>query len=366
MAIKRICPKCKYENKETAKKCQKCDYIFYITDGDDYQESTTWKTFYKAIKSNLMGIINDETIKSYGKYFNFLLSRVADIRPVKTRRKRTLELKHQLFEPRRSRILYPYYYVKIFFTLALIFGFSVLLQNVPLTFLSLSLIVPFVGLWFFFELSKNVIQTSGFELLKAFVLGGLASVAFAILVYRYIDITEYNFEVFLLFALIEEFAKLLLCIFFIRKIKAINLITAILIGFAIGAGFSFLETSRFALYEYAGTNIEMDSIIVVLYRSLFNFFGIGHHYWTAIISGALVYFAYDNHPIQKRVSLLDILRPKFLFWFVIFISAHALFNYYETIYLRIGIGIMTLFVFYRFYITALFSRKIYCNPNGVI
>ena len=286
----RICPKCKYENNETSTRCHNCDYIFYITDTDDYQESPTWKTYYKAIKSHLTGLINDDTIKSYGKYFTFLFSRVADIRPIKERRNRSLELKHQLFEPKQSRILYPYYYIKIFFTLTLIFGFSVLLENVPITFLSLSLIVPFVVLWFFFELSKNVIQTSGFELIKAFVLGGLASVAFAVLVYRYIHIEDYNFEVYLLFALIEEFSKLLLCIFFIRKTKAINLVTAILVGFAVGAGFSFLETARYALYEYAGTDISLEAIVVVLYRSLFNFFGVGHHYWTVIISGALVYF----------------------------------------------------------------------------
>ncbi len=362
MEYTKICPKCKCENSELASTCQNCGHVFYITKDQFYEEDKFLSSHYRIEKSNLFGFIVDESIKSYWKCFKNLISRIFDFRRIKDRRQRNNELKNQLFEPKLSRVKYPYFYIKTLLILIFVFALSVLLENVPITYLTLSLIIPFVLMWFLFELTKHLTQISGIDLLKAFTLGGFASVGFAVLIYSYIDIEEYNFWVYLLFAFIEESSKLILCIYFIRKIRGINIISAILIGLAIGAGFNFLETSRYALFEYSNTVITIDTIMEVFLRTVYGLFGIGHHYWSGILSGALVFFAYDNVAIQKKVNLLDIFRKKFLFWLIIFVTIHAVFNYYESIYLRVSLGIITLFVFYRMYITALCSRKICCAP----
>ncbi|XMB72648.1 PrsW family glutamic-type intramembrane protease [Mycoplasmatota bacterium WC30] len=362
MEFSKICPKCKCENSDLASTCQNCGHVFYITKDQFYEEDQFLTSHYKVEKSNLFGLMVDDTIKSYWKCFKTLISRVFDFKRIKDRRLRNNELKNQLFEPKLSRIKYPYYYMKTLLILIFVFALSVLLENVPITYLTLSLIIPFVLMWFLFELTKNLIQISGMDLLKAFVVGGFASVGFAVLVYSYIDIEDYNFWVFLLFAFIEESSKLILCIIFIRKIRGLNIISAILIGFSIGAGFNFLETARYALFEYSNMIISIDSLMEVFLRTVYGFFGIGHHYWTGILSGALVFFAYDNVAIQKRISVLDIFKKKFIFWVIIFVNVHALFNYYESILLRVVLGVISLFVFYRFYISALCSRKISCAP----
>ncbi|NBL00662.1 MAG: PrsW family intramembrane metalloprotease [Erysipelotrichia bacterium] len=157
-----------------------------------------------------------------------------------------------------------------------------------------------------------------------FVVGGITSI---LLVYWMRDYVGYPTVVFLedlLTGLVEETAKLLIVLIFLRTFKVKHMITGMLIGFAVGAGFDVFETANYGMIEFMMNFdfFEMQSVMAT--RALFSLIGVGHHFWTSMLVGALVFF---NQ--KKKVGVTSMFNLNFGLWFLLIVLLHTLNNYLD-------------------------------------
>lgn len=118
---------------------------------------------------------------------------------------------------------------------------------------------------------------------------------------------------------VEEIIKAIFVTIFIAKYKPKNILTGLLIGFAIGAGFSFFENLHYALASFSGDG-KLEYIWIILLRSFFDFV-IGHHYWTAIF--AAFYTFYNSN---RKVTLKNLFDWRVLLALAYAIGLHMLWN----------------------------------------
>lgn len=183
------------------------------------------------------------------------------------------------------------------------------------------IIIPLVVLVFLWELNvpKNI---SIYELIGYFFIGGVTSLLVTEIILRFFatDNKPASYAAF-----VEEPAKLiaaLLCILFFSKRKKLYGINGIIIGAAVGAGFTGFESAQYAF------SLEMTAyygaMYMFVYARLIGAFGT-HTLWCASYSGA---YALACKKGKMRVdAFLDI---DFLIAFVGAVALHFSWNAFAT------------------------------------
>ena len=138
----------------------------------------------------------------------------------------------------------------------------------------------------------------------------------------------------------EEIAKALVAAFFISRLKTKSVVSGLLIGFAVGAGFTVFENLQYGIDYYLvalldgiantilggnSTTLLEDSnstaMAVALARSLTDIFS-GHHYWTGIFGGFFVLFGNKDKPL-----IGNLLNWRIILSIVFCIFLHSFFNF---------------------------------------
>jgi len=175
--------------------------------------------------------------------------------------------------------------------------------------------VPIALVIFFMEVNapRNM---SFFIIMKIFFVGGGASLVVALLLFSFTDnLSGYAGAVIV--GIIEETAKLAIIAYFLNKFRKTKFIlTGLLVGAAVGAGFATFETAGYILrYGMAGGS---DLMMQVLFLRAFLAPG-GHIVWGAILGGALVLAkdSGDNTPFTNK---------KFISFYCMCVAMHAIWD----------------------------------------
>lgn len=216
---------------------------------------------------------------------------------------------------------------------------------------------PLAALVFFFE--TNAFRDLGFgEVLKVFLIGGAASLVITQLLDEVVPSGAGDLGPSLLTGVVEECAKfLIVAIVLVRSKKKVHILSALLIGAAVGAGFAIFESAGYAFRtflasgletvltdpnlfasweqqasQYSNVTTQITLLLEYVYKngfpSMMNTivlrgalgFG-GHVAWAAVEGGALALVAYD-----RPAKWGDLASPRFLKFAVICIVLHGIWD----------------------------------------
>lgn len=193
------------------------------------------------------------------------------------------------------------------------------------------IVIPLAVLCFFWELNipKNI---SLFDLLGAFFIGGILSLAISMLVnvVLYSAAPGLNDSMFSAsFAPVAEepgkfIAAIIVLAFFQKKNKKIYGVTALIIGAAVGAGFSAFESVQYVFNGFSQAGI-IGSLQIMFIR-LFGSFGC-HTLWAAMYTAAFGLAC----SAEKKISVKGLFKWDVWKYFIIACIMHAVWN-------TIGIG----------------------------
>jgi len=273
-------------------------------------------------------------VKAFFDYFSHLPKR-------KSKKVKLALFEDQLFHPEKLSNEGPFMFFNLFMVFVIFFLFAYLIEDIAMTNFTLSLTVPFTMLWYLFE-RHNPRNVSGLTILKWFFFGGMASILIVLIIRYFVGYPDITFVQDLLTGLIEESAKILIVLILLYHKKIEHVMTGILIGFAVGAGFAVFETSLYGMAALLQTS-NFDTMLALIFdRSQFALMGgIGHHFWTGMLAGALVAGSKTGY-----VSLKHLIRPAFLTCYTLVILLHALWNFliaYPLVYYLVLIATITLF-----------------------
>ena len=239
----------------------------------------------------------------------------------KSREETLAELHNQLFHPSLMSPGTPFIFTKIIIVLALIFALSYAITEIALSSLSLSMLVPLSLLWYLYE--RHIPRSiNGIEILRLFIFGGLTSIIFVLYVREFVGYPNIFFLTDLITAIVEETSKIVIVILLVKKIRIEHVMTGMLVGFAVGAGFDAFETVSYGMMDFF-TNLNfsvMQEHIAV--RSGYALIGLGHHFWTGILCGALVSINKTGY-----LQFKDMTHPIFFIWYLIVIGLHTFNNF---------------------------------------
>ena len=188
----------------------------------------------------------------------------------------------------------PWLYLRVLLFMLASFGLSLVAfflfgSVMPLVLIaSLSAVVPLIVFLFESNFSRNI---SIFDLIKIFIWGGLLSL---ICLFFVEPILENEVVTAVVIApIFEELAKAAVAVSFISRIKPQSMLTGLLIGFTVGAGFDTFETLNYSFMAAISGEELVDAlvspVITVVVRTLASFFS-GHHYFTGIFCAVYVLF----------------------------------------------------------------------------
>lgn len=198
----------------------------------------------------------------------------------------------------------------ILLSMILYFGFSLTLEKfegsgrvVPGLIFVGSFAIPFCTLILFTEL--NIQRNISFNrIITAFLLGGLLS----LIITFFISVQIGNYESYVAGA-VEEPAKLLAAIVIGRKFADGKILTGIVIGAAVGAGFAAFESAGYALDTIFSALGHRQNPIAAMHENL-EMRGIlspfGHVVWTAITSGAFWLAMSKKLPEKSAQAFLNL------------------------------------------------------------
>ena len=196
-----------------------------------------------------------------------------------------------------------------------------------------SFAVPLATLVLFLEVNawRNV---SVYEVMQVFLVGGCLSMVATLTLFSIYPVEELDYWGALMVGLIEEFGKAIVAYIFLRRLCKLSVLTGMLIGAAVGAGFAAFESAGYAMkpilaylpyigYATAqGEEIGMDSVLEMTYEiiRLRGFLAPGGHVAWAAISGAGIEMAAKAN---KEISFSLLLSGKFWRLFIIPVLLHA-------------------------------------------
>ncbi|MCD2493022.1 PrsW family glutamic-type intramembrane protease [Lacrimispora sp. NSJ-141] len=175
-----------------------------------------------------------------------------------------------------------------------------------------SFIMPITALLFYWEMNipRNIPL---YEVILMFLAGGVLSFFISMILFQVISTETASFAAFC-----EEPAKLLALAFFLRKSDKKYILNGILIGGAVGAGFSAIESLGYA-FDYAAVGGEVYGTATVVLRGVLS--PGGHVVWAAIYGGALA-MVKGREPL-KGPHFIDL---NFLKYFFISVVLHFIWN----------------------------------------
>lgn len=254
------------------------------------------------------------------------------------------QLKHVLFEPTKVETHKPrlFWQTFLFFIFVAILGFSI--EDIVLTNFALSFSVPFSLLVFMLEIHipKNM---KGTTLFLVFLIGGVASIFLVYALRFVIGYPEILFVSDLITGTIEEVLKIIVVVLALKLFAIKDVLTGILIGFAVGCGFDVFETSSYGMGSFLEVSF-FEMILSLGFRSLYAVLGIGHHFWTGMLAGVFVMV----NP-STQVKWRYFFSPLFLQMLVLVILIHALWNFTSVNLWVVDwlVLAISLFLFSRFY-----------------
>lgn len=199
-----------------------------------------------------------------------------------------------------------------------------------------SFAVPLSTMVLFMEANvwRNV---SMYTVIKTFFVGGCASLVATLLLFSFYSVEEMDFFGAFMVGLIEELGKAVIVLAVLRKLGKLSILTGMLIGACVGAGFAAFESAGYALQpfiqfqQYAGyaaaygQNVDgqqmMDAINSTIFLRAVLAPG-GHVAWAAISGAAFVIAA--KHKGIIDTSLFT--EAKFLRLFAIPVILHCLWD----------------------------------------
>lgn len=199
-----------------------------------------------------------------------------------------------------------------------------------------SFAVPIATMILFMEVNawKNV---SVYYVLMTFLVGGCASLIAALILFNIYSTDELDYFGALMTGIIEETGKAVIVYIFLRRLGKLNILSGMLIGACVGAGFAAFESAGYALrpllillpqagYAAAyGQNVNVEQIYgiidnIIITRGLLA--PGGHVAWAAISGAGLVISAKAN----KKISTSLFFDGRFLRLFIIPVILHALWD----------------------------------------
>ena len=199
-----------------------------------------------------------------------------------------------------------------------------------------SFAVPLSTMILFLEVNawRNV---SMYEVIQTFLVGGCASLVVTLFLFSIYSVDELDFLGAIVVGLVEEIGKMVIVYVFLRKLCKLSILTGMLVGASVGAGFAAFESAGYALQpliqfmQYAGYaaaygqqtdgTLMLDQINNIIFLRAFLAPG-GHVAWAAISGAAIVIAAKARGEITTDL-LTD---KKFLRLFIIPVILHALWD----------------------------------------
>ena len=181
-----------------------------------------------------------------------------------------------------------------------------------------SFTVPLSGLILFLELNayKNI---SIFEIARVFLLGGCASLVVTLFLFSIVGVEELDFIGAIIVGIVEEVGKLVIIYYFFQRLDKKTILSGLLVGAAVGAGFAAFESAGYAmriLLNY-GWETMMDTIFLRAFLAPG-----GHIAWAAITGSALAIVSSKHESLAYE----HLLEKDFLRLFLIPIVLHALWD----------------------------------------
>lgn len=200
-----------------------------------------------------------------------------------------------------------------------------------------SLVVPFSILIFFWESNVNM-DVNILDIVKIFFIGGVMSLLLTLLLDSITSgmlSEDSGYISAVMTGVVEETAKFAIALYFIRKIKCRNILSAVVIGASVGAGFAVFESAGYAFSAYisalkvaqsqsgAITFLIANSLPAAVHSIFLRAFlaGGGHVVWAALSSAA--YVIANN---TSDFSLLAIKSNKFLRLALVPVVLHSIWD----------------------------------------
>ena len=214
---------------------------------------------------------------------------------------------------------------------------SVMTQNPTYGVIFCGSLVAIPLLVFIFE-SNFARNISIIDVIKYFLCGGMLSILLTLL---FIPMSENNALATVGYApVFEEIAKAAVAAVIISRLKTKSVISGLLVGFSVGAGFTVFENLQYGINSYGeglilgafgvalggdATAVVEDAnalaIVTALYRSLTDVFA-KHHYWTGIFGACFVLFGKKD-----KTVIGNLLNWRIIVSLVFCIFLHSFFNF---------------------------------------
>ena len=199
-----------------------------------------------------------------------------------------------------------------------------------------SFAVPIAVMILFLELNawRNV---SVFRVVQTFFVGGCASLATTLLLFKIYPVRELDYFGAFMTGVIEELGKAVIVYAFLRKLGKLSILTGMLVGASVGAGFSAFESAGYALeplisfFQYSGyaaaygQELDEGLMLEAINHSLLlrGFLSPGGHVaWAAVTGAGLVIAAKEKGVFSAKLFF----ERKFMRLFVIPIVLHGVWD----------------------------------------
>ncbi|MBQ8392981.1 MAG: PrsW family intramembrane metalloprotease [Clostridia bacterium] len=291
----------------------------------------------KKISATLEKMFGYEYANTYSKKFLF-----KNIFKKRSREECETTLTQGMFKSRMNHNVIgleaPWLYMRLFFFMLICSGISLVLAIVglnPMPFVIIGGLCSVLPLMMFLFESNFARNLSIIDVGKMFTIGGLCSIILTVITSYLYPSNEIIIAV--IFApVFEEIFKVMVVIFFVALIKPTNMLTGLLIGFSVGAGFSFFENVHYA-YNIAiecaiyGDEIIalIGSIFTIIFRTFYEFV-MGHHYWTAIFGGIYVLFKKN-----AKFNFKELFQWRVMLSLLFQMVLHAMWNGASCLYIPI-------------------------------
>ncbi|QED47899.1 PrsW family glutamic-type intramembrane protease [Cytobacillus dafuensis] len=311
------CPECDYVNQDMGKFCINCGYTFFRYD-NTHQESNS--LFYEFANYVDMVPMYERSVEpKFQNIFSRVFRKHSELEA-----ERLFIVGTALTTPRIEEVKEtwpkPWLFARVFLIaliafLGLYLGVSLFgnINFIPGLIIVGAFAVPISTLIFFWEMNapQNIAM---YKIIYVVFIGGILSMLVALVFY---DILKHNINPITI-GIIEELAKVITVIYFVRNIKYRYILNGLLLGAAVGAGFAAFETAGYALRALlSGSFPSLYSTIL-----LRSFLAPGGHVAWAAITGAAFCMVQGN----KKFELNMLLKPKFVRIFILVVLMHALWD----------------------------------------
>lgn len=245
-------------------------------------------------------------------------------------RKHTPEENARLFQARTpdeasmlSQWMKPYMFARVLAVGLLLIAVTYFLITsaeyqlfMPFLYMAGAFLVPIVVLMFFWEI--NIPRNISFPtIIFLFFVGGMLSLVFTVILNNFLIEGDVFIDA-LSIGVVEETAKILASIVWLRKSDKKYILNGMLVGAAVGAGFAAIESSGYAIIR-ADWNLYVVFLRAILAPG-------GHVTWGAISGGALM-AAKGKEELKPE----HFLNPFFLKWFAFCIITHAVWDMVDSV-----------------------------------